>query len=110
MGSWSNSASTTATLRYRHVATPGSFPFFYEAEQRFALDAGGLTIAVSVTNRGDRPMPAGIGVHPYFAHRRGLRLELAATGMWSRHPLDWHRSGGPAGTGGMELRQPASGS
>ena len=80
--------STTATLRYRHVATPGTFPFVYEAEQRFALDAGGLTIAVSVTNPGDRPMPAGIGVHPYFAHRRGLRLELAATGMWSRHPLD----------------------
>lgn len=63
-----------AILRYHHVPRPGAFPFPYLAEQRIALDDGGVTIGVSVTNLGDRSMPAGIGVHPYFPDRRGLHL------------------------------------
>lgn len=80
-----------ALLRYRHVPRPGTFPFPYLAEQRIALTDGGLSIEVSVANLGERPMPAGIGVHPYFPDRRGLRLRLEATGVWSRRPL----AGGP---------------
>ena len=56
--------STTATLRYRHVARPGTFPFVYEAEQRFALDADGLTIAMSVTNRATGRCPPGSACIP----------------------------------------------
>ncbi|MGD9510576.1 MAG: aldose 1-epimerase [Geminicoccaceae bacterium] len=80
----------TAILRYHHLPRSGAFPFPfpYLAEQRIALDRGRVTIGVSVTNLGDRPMPAGIGVHPYFPDRRGLRLHLAAGGVWSRRPLD----------------------
>ncbi|MFO1046349.1 MAG: aldose 1-epimerase [Geminicoccaceae bacterium] len=77
-----------ATLRYRHTPGPGTIPFAYLAEQHIALDSGGVTIGMSVTNTGEVPMPAGIGVHPYFPHRSGLRLELPATGIWARRPLE----------------------
>lgn len=77
-----------ATLRYRHAPTTGAFPFAYLAEQHFAIDGGGLTVGLSVTNVGDLPMPAGIGLHPYFPERSGLRLELSASGMWARQPLE----------------------
>lgn len=77
-----------AFLRYRHAPKPGTFPFRYLAEQRIALDHSGLRIDVSVASLDDWPMPAGIGVHPYFPDRRGLRLQLGASAMWSRRPLD----------------------
>ena len=78
----------TAMLRYRHLPGPGTFPFPYLAEQRIALDGDGLAITLAVTCTGQRPMPAGIGVHPYFPDRRGLRLELPVSGMWRRRPLE----------------------
>lgn len=80
--------AAAATLRYRHTPGPGTFPFAYLAEQHIALDSGGVSIGMSVTNTGDEPMPAGIGVHPYFPHRSGLSLELPATGVWARRPLE----------------------
>lgn len=80
-------SAAEATLRYRHTPGPGAFPFPYVAEQHIALDGGGVTVGLSVTNLGDLPMPAGIGLHPYFPNRSGLRLELQASGMWARRPL-----------------------
>ena len=81
-------ASAEATLRYRHAPRQGAFPFAYLAEQHVAVDGGGLTVSLSVTNTGDVPMPAGIGLHPYFPDRSGLVLELPARGMWARRPLE----------------------
>lgn len=53
-----------AELVYRHP--PGEWPWSYEARQRFELDADGLNVRLSVRNLADGPMPAGLGLHPYF--------------------------------------------
>lgn len=42
------------------------WPFPFEVEGTYRLKDGGLSLAVSGTNVGDRKMPAGLGYHPYF--------------------------------------------
>ncbi|HEV7370831.1 aldose 1-epimerase [Arenibaculum sp.] len=59
------------------------WPFAYRAEQRVELAPDGLTIALSVENRDRRPMPAGIGLHPYFIRRPGTTLRFQAAAVWA---------------------------
>jgi aldose 1-epimerase len=61
---------------------PATWPFAFDARQRFALDAAGLTVTISMTNAGDTDAPAGIGLHPFFPHRTGQRLAFASRGAW----------------------------
>ena len=56
--------AATAELIFRHA--PGEWPWAYESRQRFVLDERGLTMDLSVENRSDEVMPAGLGLHPYF--------------------------------------------
>ncbi|MDM0026919.1 aldose 1-epimerase [Variovorax saccharolyticus] len=58
------------------------WPWAFEASQRFELDPAGLRCTLALTNRDTAPMPAGIGHHPYFAHRPGTRLRSATAAMW----------------------------
>lgn len=73
-------ADTAATLRYDHAA--GDWPWAYRAEQTFALADGALAHTLSVTNRSERAMPAGLGLHPYFPRRPGLRLAARVDGVF----------------------------
>lgn len=54
------------------------WPWAYRAEQRVRLGDKGCTVTLVLTNRGDTPMPAGIGLHPSFRRREGVRLRFAA--------------------------------
>jgi aldose 1-epimerase len=65
----------------RHDYGGGDWPWPYRAEQHFVLGGDGLVQTLILTNLGDTPMPAGLGIHPYFP-RRGARLQLAVTGRW----------------------------
>lgn len=67
-------------LGLRHQV-PGT-PLDYEARQGFTLEDDQLTIELQVANRGDRPMPAGIGLHPYFIRSPGVTLQARLTHMW----------------------------
>lgn len=42
------------------------WPWAYSALQTFRLTPDALTISLSVTNESDTPMPAGLGIHPWF--------------------------------------------
>jgi aldose 1-epimerase len=55
-----------------------SWPFSYRAEQAFGLTTEGLTITLVLENRDKRAMPAGLGLHPFFPKRPGVRLRFAA--------------------------------
>jgi len=57
-------------------------PYRYRAEQRFILRDGGLDQTLSVTHRGARSLPYGLGLHPYFPRPPGTRLRAAVTGVW----------------------------
>ena len=63
----------------------GEWPFPFTAFQRYDLDSEGLTVTLSMRNSGDASMPAGLGHHPYFPHRRegsGTTLKAEVGAMW----------------------------
>jgi aldose 1-epimerase len=67
---------------------PG-WPVPLTTEVDYSLDARGLTIAHTVTNTGERPVPFGVGTHPYpragHTPRQDCTLRLAASTIL---PLD----------------------
>lgn len=70
-----------ATLVHRY--SPGEWPWAYRAEQHFHLDQAGLTISLKVENLGDSPMPAGLGLHPYFPRTAATRYFGLHRGEWT---------------------------
>ena len=74
-------SETAAELRFVHQA--GEWPWDYEAEQRIALDPGGLTLALECTNRSSEPMPCGLGHHPYFPCTPETRLHTEVRWAWT---------------------------
>ncbi|MDP6690204.1 MAG: aldose 1-epimerase [Alphaproteobacteria bacterium] len=87
-----------ARLQYRHEA--GAWPFPYLAEQTYRLDDAGLSIDLRLVNLAERPMPAGLGLHPYFPATPESRIEAKVDGVWltddevmptawSPLPADW---------------------
>lgn len=69
-------------LSVDHRPEPGTFPFAWRGRLDFALVSDGLIIDLDLTCRDHRPMPAGIGFHPYFPKPAGTRLQFEATGVW----------------------------
>jgi aldose 1-epimerase len=57
-------------------------PLHYRARQTLALGDRGLDIALEVTNAGAGPMPAGLGVHPYFVRTPGVTLRTRLDRVW----------------------------
>lgn len=77
-----NRTSAATDLVLNHEPGPGTFPFAWRGTLRFALDADGLTVDMALTCRDHRPMPAGIGFHPYFPKPPGTRLRFEALAVW----------------------------
>ena len=76
----SDEARLGVALDYQ--ATPRAFPFAWRGELRFALTERRLTVDMKLTNRDHRPMPAGLGLHPYFPKAPGTTLKFDCTGVW----------------------------
>jgi aldose 1-epimerase len=57
------------------------WPWAYQADQRVMLGPKGCAISLTLTNRSNVPMPAGLGLHPYFRRRPETRVRFAAAGM-----------------------------
>jgi aldose 1-epimerase len=79
---WQTVAATQdrAVLRLTHAAD--AWPFDYAIEQRFQLGAGGLDVELMARNDGDRAMPFGFGLHPYFPRTSESRLTATVSGFW----------------------------
>lgn len=76
----------SALLHQRHQPPPegdDGWPYAFDAEQQVRLGPQGLTLEVSITNRSDDEMPAGLGHHPYFPHTKGTRLTAEVAAMWA---------------------------
>jgi aldose 1-epimerase len=56
----------------------GSWPWAYRAQQRVRLGPKGCAVTLVLINRSADPMPAGIGLHPYFRRRPETELHFAA--------------------------------
>ena len=73
-----------ARLRFRHDGDDRrwTWPWSFEAEQRFALDETGLAVTMRLTNRAREAMPAGLGLHPFFEGRATARLTAHLPQVW----------------------------
>ena len=64
----------------------GGSPYHYEASQSFSLVDGGMVQSLSVTNRGEHPLPFGLAQHPWFTRTPGCRLSARVDGVWLARP------------------------
>jgi aldose 1-epimerase len=71
----------TASLTCSHAADE-HWPWDWTAVQRFALSDRALQITLQLTNTSHKPLPAGLGLHPYFMRKPGDVLRFAADGVW----------------------------
>lgn len=69
-----------------YVPASPAWPWRFSATQRIELEAGGLTVRVSVLNEDTAAMPAGLGHHPYFPHTPGTQLACSTAAMWQTDP------------------------
>ncbi|MAW78628.1 MAG: hypothetical protein CMI63_00170 [Parvularcula sp.] len=63
-------AEDRLVCRFDHAPAPGLFPFAFFTTQEFSISNDGFRIVLSVTNSGDSPMPAGLGLHPFFPDKQ----------------------------------------
>jgi aldose 1-epimerase len=75
-------SKSALALEMTHEPTPGTIPFRFRGEVRYSLSDSGLAVLLRVTSRDHRPMPAGLGIHPYFPKHPGTRLRFASMGVW----------------------------
>ena len=81
-GSWDvvSHSDTRALLRFDGGAD--EWPWRYRSEQVFELQPDGLSIELSVENRSESPMPAMLGLHPYFTDAEHARIEATLPRVW----------------------------
>jgi len=75
-------SKTEIALELKHDARSTGFPFAYTASLRFQLGDDRLEAHVCVTNEDERPMPAGIGIHPYFRRTADTVVRANCAGVW----------------------------
>lgn len=56
------------------------WPWSFRVELSIAIEAGAVSLAYRLHNASDRPMPAGIGLHPWF--RRPLEVRVIAQSVY----------------------------
>jgi aldose 1-epimerase len=84
--------SDSATLTLMHHADE-DWPFACEVTENIRLSAGALHLSLTLRNLDSRPMPAGLGFHPYFPIDSSTTLQADWDGMWAMGtdmlPTEW---------------------
>jgi len=68
------------------VGESEAWPWTWRAELHFGVDSGGIDMALQVTNLSTRPMPLGLGFHPYFSMGQSAEATVAASSIWHGNP------------------------
>ena len=76
-------APDRASLQLRSRAIP---PFDYLATLTYILSGSILEIRLSIRNCAERPVPYGMGVHPWFPRTPDVTLQAKASGTWLPQP------------------------
>ncbi len=79
---WTVSEQTVNRLRITYDHAADAWPFPYHAEQDFHLSGNVLEQRLSVRNVGDRPMPLGLGMHPYFVRTPRATVTATVAEIW----------------------------
>lgn len=109
---WHVEHTTDREVRLALPDPKRGWPWAYSARQVYALSDVSLTVSLSVTNEDDAPMPAGLGIHPWFDATPDARLQFSAGSVFQVDagylfagvtpvPREWDFSGGRrvSGTG-----------
>ncbi len=76
----SNRGAAAVSLVYERAAD--AWPCAYRARQDFRLTERELAVALELENLGSRPMPAGLGLHPYIPRHPHTRLKAQVERVW----------------------------
>jgi len=80
-------SETHASLGLTHRKNAGNgWPWDFEASETFTLDETSLTISLEIENADSTPMPAGLGLHPFFGARFDARLKGDLPYIWETAP------------------------
>jgi len=79
------SDARSAEISYLHerAGGDGGWPFRYRARQSYRLDDDRLTVRMALENLEDRPVPAGIGLHPFFVRDPDTELACRTKAVWT---------------------------
>lgn len=82
---WRVFEQTTRSVRlnYRHVADE-HWPFDHRCVQTISVDGTDAVFHISLENRSDRLMPAGMGFHPFFNITQDAVVTFAAPVVWQQ--------------------------
>ena len=73
-------SASGATLRFEGGAD--EWPWRYRCEQHFHLQQDGLSVELSLENLSNGPMPAMLGLHPYFPDATQARMNARLPRVW----------------------------
>jgi len=73
--------------------------FHYRLTQTISIGANGVTLALSLTNTGERTLPYGIGFHPWFRKESNTWLTAAAETGFARDERGFMTEARPASQG-----------
>jgi aldose 1-epimerase len=79
-----DSDARSAEISYLHerAGSDGGWPFRYRARQSYRLEDDRLTVRMALENLEDRPVPAGIGLHPFFMRDADTELACRSKAVW----------------------------
>lgn len=80
--SWEVTAATRSNATLKFDGGANEWPWRYSSEQSFELTANGLSLELSIRNLGRTPMPAMLGLHPYFPDAQHAQMEARLPRVW----------------------------
>ena len=79
---WSVTGGSTSGATLRFEGGGGEWPWRYDCEQHFQLLQDELSIELAIRNLGNTPMPAMLGLHPYFCDPASAHLSATLPRVW----------------------------
>ena len=80
--SWAVEERSDSSLTTGFTHQADAWPWPYRARQHYKLSPDALEVTISITNMGDEPLPAGLGIHPYFVRTARSRLATEVDKVW----------------------------
>lgn len=78
---WEIYDQTNRAIHLVHDYKAAAWPWSYRAGQRFLVSEDGLHVFITLENRSETDMPAGIGWHPFFPSS-GASITADVSGYW----------------------------
>jgi aldose 1-epimerase len=79
---WSLVETSLSCARLQFDGGADEWPWRYRCEQSFELRQDALEVQLGIRNLSDAPMPAMLGLHPYFGDAAHARLQARLPRVW----------------------------